>query len=98
MRTRNVVVTDRQAKLIDKLVSTGKYQNASEVLRDGLRLVEKEAEEHEAKLKALRSAIRVGIDDMEAGRYTTFSDRQELRRHLRAIGAKAAKSAKTAAE
>ena len=37
MPTRNVVLTKRQEKLIETLVGSGRYQNASEVLRDGLR-------------------------------------------------------------
>ena len=40
MPTRNVVLTERQSSLIDTLVKDGRYQNASEVLRDGLRLIE----------------------------------------------------------
>ena len=35
MPTRNVVLTDQQAALVERLVATGRYQNASEVLRDG---------------------------------------------------------------
>ena len=31
--TRNVVLTDRQAQLVQSLVDSGRYQNASEVLR-----------------------------------------------------------------
>jgi antitoxin ParD1/3/4 len=38
MPTRNVVLTKRQEELIETLVESGRYQNASEVLRDGLRL------------------------------------------------------------
>jgi antitoxin ParD1/3/4 len=38
--TRNVVLTERQEELLETLVKSGRYQNASEVLRDGLRLVE----------------------------------------------------------
>jgi len=46
MPTRNGVLTDHQEELIDKLVGSGRYQNASEVLRGGLRLVEqREAED-----------------------------------------------------
>lgn len=40
MPTRNVVITDRRQQLVEPLVASGRYQNASEVLRDGLRLVE----------------------------------------------------------
>ena len=42
MPTRNVVLTKHQEKLIETLVGSGRYQNASEVLRDGLRLLEHE--------------------------------------------------------
>jgi antitoxin ParD1/3/4 len=40
MPTRNVVITDRQQQLVDSLVASGRYQNVSEVLREGLHLVE----------------------------------------------------------
>lgn len=57
MPTRNVVLTEHQAKLVEALVSSGRYQNASEVLRDGLRLVEQKQQFVEAKIAALRSAL-----------------------------------------
>ncbi len=40
MPTRNVVLTEHQSALIDRLVAEGRYQNASEAMREGLRLVE----------------------------------------------------------
>jgi antitoxin ParD1/3/4 len=82
MPTRNVVLTEHQAELVERLVASGRYQNASEVLREGLRLIEaRDAEEH-ARLKALRDAARVGIADIEAGRFRSFDDPEALRRHL----------------
>jgi antitoxin ParD1/3/4 len=39
MPTRNVVLTEHQEEMIESLVRSGRYQNASEVLRQGLRLV-----------------------------------------------------------
>ena len=83
MPTKNVVLTQRQAKLIDKMVSDGEYQNASEALRDGIRLLEERRAEHKVKLKALRDAVQVGIDDLEAGRYTEFASFQEMSAYLR---------------
>lgn len=65
MPTRNVVVTDHQAKLIEELVRSGRYQNASEVLREGLRLVERQEAVDAAKLKALREAVAVGEWSLE---------------------------------
>lgn len=82
MATRNVVLTDHHEELIDDLVKRGKYQNASEVLRDGLRLIENRELEEKARLKALREAARVGIEDVEAGRIRDFTSTSELRQHL----------------
>ena len=82
MPTRNVVLTDYQAELVERLVSSGRYQNASEVLREGLRLVEHQEAEGKARIKALRDAARIGIADIEAGRYRTFASPAELNRHL----------------
>ncbi len=39
--TRNVVLSQRQHELVESLVGSGRYQNASEVLREGLRLLER---------------------------------------------------------
>lgn len=82
MATRNVVLTDHQDELIDRLVSQGKYQNASEVLRDGLRLIETREAEEKARLKSLRDAARIGIEDLDAGRFREFSSTAEFRQHL----------------
>lgn len=69
MPTRNVVLTERQQALIDELVGSGRYQNASEVLRAGLRLVEQQEAEEAAKLAALRAAAEAGRADLAAGRF-----------------------------
>ena len=62
MPTRNVVLTEQQADLVETLVGSGRYQNASEVLRDGLRLLQRREAEEKAKLGALRGAL----DEAEA--------------------------------
>jgi antitoxin ParD1/3/4 len=81
--TRNVVLTERQTRQIERLVSSGRYQNASEVLREGLRLIESRDAEEKARLAALRAAVQVGIDDIEAGRYRSFASPGALRRYLK---------------
>ena len=70
--TRNVVLSVHQADLVEKLVASGRYQNASEVLRDGLRLVEHRESEQKARLEALHEAARIGIADIDAGRFRSF--------------------------
>jgi antitoxin ParD1/3/4 len=89
--TRNVVLTEQQAAMIERLVRSGNYQNASEVLRDGLRLVRQREAEDKARLTALRQAARVGLEDFDAGHYRAFPDGEALRDHLAARAAKVLK-------
>ena len=83
MATRNVVLTQRQEKLIEALVRSGRYQNASEVVREGLRLIEKRESEDAARLVALREAAAVGIAALQRGAYKEFSDPDALTAYLR---------------
>jgi putative addiction module CopG family antidote len=54
MPTRNVVLTDHQAAFVEGLVKSGRYQNASEVLREGVRMIESREREEKARIKALK--------------------------------------------
>jgi len=85
MPTRNVVLTQHHEDLIQDLVSTGRYQNASEVLREGLRLVEQREAEDAAKIEALRAAAQVGIDAIERGDYVTFDNADDLSDYLNKV-------------
>lgn len=85
MPTRNVVLTDHHEKVIETLVGSGRYQNASEVLREGLRLVEEREALETAKLELLREAVRTGAVDIDAGRFRAFESGADLAEHLRAI-------------
>jgi antitoxin ParD1/3/4 len=60
MPTRNVNLTDELERFVLKKVKTGRYENASEVVRAALRTLEREELEYEAKLAALRAAIDEG--------------------------------------
>lgn len=90
MPTRNVVITEHQQELIESLVETGRYQNASEVLREGLRLVEQREAIQAAKLKVLGDAVQAGWDDLAAGRYVDVDD-ADLDDYLEQLGARAAR-------
>jgi len=63
MVTRNVVLTDEQDAMIHELVASGRYQNASEALRAGLRLLEKE--EDQARL--LQNRLSLGLEQARSG-------------------------------
>lgn len=76
MPTRNVVLSEHQHDLVEALVQSGRYQNASEVLREGLRLIEQRERLEAAKLKILQDAADKGWVDIAAGRYTDLADDQ----------------------
>ena len=60
MPTRNVNLTDQLEHFVLTKVKTGRYENASEVVRTALRTLEREEQQFEAKLAALRIAIDEG--------------------------------------
>lgn len=65
-------------KFLTTLVASGRYHSKSEVLREGVRLIQ----EREARLAALDAAIARGLDDADAGRVKSSSevfDRLEAR-------------------
>jgi len=95
MPTRNVVLSEHQHELVETLVQSGRYQNASEVLREGLRLIEERDRLEEVKLKALKQAARQGWADVRAGRYTVVADDQ-LEDFVGQLGRRAARQAKSA--
>ena len=95
MPTRNVVLSERQQQLVETLVQSGRYQNASEVLREGLRLIDERERLEGAKLQALKQAARQGWADVAAGRYADVADDQ-LEDFVGQLGRRAAQPSKTA--
>lgn len=76
MATRNVVLTDTQSELVDRLIAAGRFQNASEALRAGLRLLERE----ESELAALRSRLTQGLEQARQGDLAEGSGEDAMRR------------------
>ena len=60
MPTRNVNLTDELDRFVLEKVESGRYENASEVVRAALRTLEREEQQYEAKLAALRATIDEG--------------------------------------
>lgn len=94
MPTRNVVLSEHQHELVESLVQSGRYQNASEVLREGLRLIEERERIEGAKLYALKQVARRGWADVSAGRYVDVADDQ-LDDFIGQLGRRAVRQAKT---
>jgi antitoxin ParD1/3/4 len=94
MPTRNLVLTTYQERLIESLVGSGRYQNASEVLREGLRLVEQREAREAARLEGMRQAAQAGLADFDAGRYRDLVD-DELPDFIASLGRRAGRLARS---
>lgn len=82
MPNRNVVLTERHEEFIERLVKSGRYQDASDVLRDGLGLMEQREAEDAGKLEILRVAARIGVDALDRGEFKEFEDIEDLQAYL----------------
>jgi len=82
----NVSLTPRLEKLVKEKVASGKYNFASEVMREALRLLEAQEELHRIKLEALKRDIMTGVADLEAGRYKSYTSGVELLNEIKERG------------
>lgn len=67
MPTRNINLTDHQDRFVADAMASGRYQNASEVVRDGLRLLETRTAEEAARLARLQGALAQAEDALARG-------------------------------
>lgn len=88
MPSRHVVLTERQEELLETLVRSGRYQDASEVLGEGLRLVERREAEDAGKLQALQAAARVGVSALDRGEFKDFDTIEDLQNYLNGLSDK----------
>jgi len=77
----NVSVGKEFEEFVKLKVSSGDYASASEVVRDGLRMLKEKDLLLEARLQSLKGEIQKGIDSLERGE---FQDGEEVARELRA--------------
>lgn len=63
----NVSLTPELEKFVEKKVKSGRYQSASEVIRDGLRLLEDEDRLRTLRLEDVRRKIQLGLDQLDRG-------------------------------
>jgi antitoxin ParD1/3/4 len=74
MPTRNISLTPEQDAFVEKVVEAGEYQNASEAIRDALRVLQQRRREDSLKLKALRAQIKAGADALDRGDFAEVDD------------------------
>lgn len=70
----NVSLTPELEQYVNGKVQSGLYHSASEVIRDGLRLLKEKEELHQRKLVELRREIQIGIDQADRGKVSTFNE------------------------
>jgi antitoxin ParD1/3/4 len=78
----NVSLTKDLEALVDEKVQSGMYHSASEVVREGLRLLKERDELRQVRLDELRREIAIGIEQADRGRTKAF-DVDGLKRRLR---------------
>ncbi len=93
MPTRNVSLTADQDAFVEQVVKAGEYQNASEAIRDALRVLQQKRREERLKLKALRMQIKAGLDTLERGDFREVAG-ADLDEYLEALAATPRKGAR----
>ncbi len=93
MPTRNISLTAEQDDFVEKVVKEGEYQNASEAVRDALRVLQQRRREDSLKLKALRMQIRAGVDALDQGEFAEVAE-VDLEAYLERLAIPAAKRAR----
>ena len=92
MPTRNINLTSRYDSFLTRQVNSGRFKNASEVVRAALHLLEREELEAKAKLEALRREARVGEEAYSRGETTFIEDDAALDRFFSQIAKEAAET------
>ena len=86
MRTRNVTLTEHFDRLIESGIISGRYRNASEMVLDGLRLLEQREQEDRAKLQFLRKSAKDGFDQINRTSGIEFRSADERDAFIDQIG------------
>lgn len=69
----NVSLTPELEKLVQRKVKSGLYSSASEVIREGLRLMQDRDLEKKQNLTALKKEIQIGINQVEKNDVVDFN-------------------------
>jgi antitoxin ParD1/3/4 len=85
MPTRNINLTEHFDRFVEHQVSSGRYGNASEIVREALRLLEGQEQERQAKLKSLRQAAKQGFDEIDQGKGIVLKGKKAIARLITEI-------------
>jgi len=73
-RTTSITLSPHFEQFVARQVETGRYGSASEVIREGLRLLE----DHDFKMAALRGALDEGLRELDRGDGIEYSKKRLL--------------------
>ncbi|MFI4986314.1 MAG: type II toxin-antitoxin system ParD family antitoxin [Alphaproteobacteria bacterium] len=93
MGGRNFSLTRHLSEFINRQVTTGRHQSASEVVREALRRYEDDIAAERASLAAIRAVAEEGIAAIERGEYTLVEGAVGSRALLSRLNDRAAASA-----
>jgi len=82
----NISLTKELESYVNQKVESGLYHSASEVIRDGLRLMKERDALHQHRLTELRREIAVGVDQANSGQVQPFNE--EVAERIKARGRK----------
>jgi antitoxin ParD1/3/4 len=91
--TRNINLTEHFDHFVERQVSSGRYGNASEIVREALRLLEEQEDLRQAKLKCLRQAAKQGFDEIDQGKGIVLTGKRAISQFIAEIEAEVASSA-----
>jgi antitoxin ParD1/3/4 len=94
MATKNISLTEHYSDLVDSLVNSGKYKNASEVVREGLRLLEQRTAEDDRRLELLKHLAEEGFRQLDQGEGVRLRTENQIDAHISKLGRQAAKRSK----
>jgi antitoxin ParD1/3/4 len=86
MATLNISLTPELASLISDKVSSGMYHSASEVVREGLRLLKEQDDIRRVRLNELKRQVQNGVVQIENGDVKVYYSGEELADHIEAEG------------
>lgn len=82
----NVSLTKELENFVSELVASGMYFSASEVVRDGLRLLKEQEALKKVRVEELRAEIMLGIEDLKAGNSMSFNSEEEIFQEVKKRG------------
>jgi antitoxin ParD1/3/4 len=80
----NIALTPELEQFIQAQITVGIYATASEVIQDSLRLLQAQIKPESPQVQ-LKAELQKGIDDIEAGRYVTYSSGQDISSHIKTL-------------